>query len=193
MRYIGGGTEPALVTAETFKRQSHILEADVADDSAITFLLQAAQASVLTAANMAPAAGLYEFTWPLTGDGWRRFWFPCRPVTDLVGLAVRADGGGWVDQPLDGVQLVQSHDEPQLLLPARWPGFASGADTLRVQVTAGGDVPAQLPQAIIMLAREWQRAGIAIEDTPGAPRLSFGVTRLIRQARYTPPRMAAPC
>ena len=48
-----------------------------------------------------------------------------------------------------------------------------------------------MSQAIILLAKEWLEAGIAVEDQFQAARLSFGVQRLIRQIRYRRPHVMA--
>ncbi|WP_158963914.1 head-tail connector protein [Chachezhania sediminis] len=194
MRYIGESETPALVSVADFKSAGHIGADDVVDDAPMESLLAVAQAVVCDATGIPPAAGLYEFTWPVMGREWRRWWFPCRPVTGIVEVAVNDATGAFVAQSLDGMQLVQGYDEPQLLLPANWSGFGDDVHTIRIQATVGSDAPPpQLGQAITLIAREWHNAGILIEGEGPAPRLGFTGKRLIKQVRYARPRVAAPC
>lgn len=188
MRYIGGGAIPSAVDVTAFKRATHIADADVSDDSALEMLISAAQAVVMTATNIPPVLGEYEFTYRLWG--WRRWWFPCRPVTAITGLAVNDADGAWIDQSLDGVRLVQGEDEPQLLLPDGWPGFSDDADTIRVRATCGGSIPDQIPRVIIALAKDWFESDISAGEAVESPRIFFGARRLIKQVRYRRPAVA---
>ncbi|WP_353475524.1 hypothetical protein PVT71_18310 [Salipiger sp. H15] len=190
MRYIGEDDITPVVSVDQFINAVHGEMPDAAERSSIELLLGAAQDVVTTAANIPPAPGLYEFTYPLYG--WRRWWFPCCPVTSISALAVTDYSGAWVDQALDGVMLVQGEDEPQLLLPERWAANEAGR-TLRIQAEIGGVFPRNLWRAVVALAREWREADISVSGDIQTPRASFSVQRLIRQARYVRPNVSAGC
>lgn len=187
MRVIEQGEIAAGVELEDFKRSIHFLSEDVEDDAAPLLALQSAEAAVATATGRPLTQRRVEFV--VTRGTWRRWWFPVLPVQALVGLALDDGMGGWVDQPLEGAWIQQAHDEPQLVLGDHWAGRLVRADLLRVQADVGGaDASAKLRlrQAIILLAKEWFEAGISIENED-APRMSFGVHRLLKQARYRRP------
>jgi len=190
MRYIGDDEIPPVVSVSQFINAVHGEMPGASEQASIEMLLGAAQDVVTTAANIPPAPGLYEFTYPLYG--WRRWWFPCCPVTSLSALAVTDDNGAWVDQPLDGVMLVQGEDEPQLLLPERWSGNEAGR-TLRIRAEVGGVFPRNLWRAVVSLAREWRDADISVSGDIQPPRASFNVQRLIKQERYVRPCASAGC
>jgi hypothetical protein len=104
-------------------------------------------------------------------------------------LALHDGEGGWIDQPLDGAWVQQAHDEPQLVLGNAWAGRSASGDLLRGQARVGGadvQTKARLRQAVILLAKEWFEAGISL-DGEDVPRMSFGVHRLLKQARYRRP------
>jgi hypothetical protein len=192
MRYVGEDDIPLLVDATTFKSAVHIGSDDLADDGHLSLFLQAAQEVVSTATGIPPAPGSYEFDVAFSGGGWRRFWFPARPVTEIEAVEVTDATGAWVAQDATEVRLVDGYGEPQALLPEGWAGATAYADRLRITATAGTDnPPAQMSQAIILLAKEWLEAGIAVEDQFQAAQLSFGVQRLIRQIRYRRPHVKA--
>jgi hypothetical protein len=187
MRVIEQGVIAAGVDLEDFKRSIHFLSEDVEDDAAPLLALQSAEAAVATATGRPLTARRVEFV--VTRGAWRRWWFPVLPVQGLVGLALDDGAGGWIDQPLQGAWIQQAHDEPQLVLGPSWAGHGVGGDLIRVQADVGGaDVitKLRLRQAVILLAKEWLEAGISIEHED-APRMSFGVHRLLKQARYRRP------
>jgi len=187
MRVIETGPILPGVDLATFKASVHIALEDLDDDAALTTALEAAESlvSIATGRPLTPRA--MEFI--VTRGTWCRWWFPVLPVQELLALAVDDGAGGWTDQPLAGAWVQQQHDEPQLVVSNAWSGHSVGGDVLRVQARVGYDSvnPApQLKQAIILVAKEWFEAGIAIEgETP--PRLSFGAHRLIKQVRYRRP------
>lgn len=187
MRYIGQGAIPRVLDVADFKRSQHIRPSDVSDDENFGVLLDAAQDAVVRATNLPPASGAYECEFVLAGA--RRWWFPCRPVAAITAVAVNDEAGAWIDQPLDGVRLVRAQDEPQILIAEGWSGFtADGADSLRVQFTAGAALPPAALQAIGRLAKEWHDADIAIEGEAPASRMTMGARALIRSVRYMRPR-----
>jgi len=187
MRVIEQGVIAAGVDLEDFKRSIHFLSDDVADDAAPLLALQSAEAAVATATGRPLTERRVEFV--VKRGAWRRWWFPVLPVQGLVGLALDDGAGGWVDQSLGGAWVQQAHDEPQLVLGDDWAGHAGSGDLLRVQADVGGadqTTTARLRQAVILLAKEWLEAGISIENED-VPRMSFGVHRLMKQARYRRP------
>jgi len=187
MRVIEEGEIPAGVTLEDFKRSVHIAAEDLDDDAALSLVLEASESVVATATGRPLTPRSVEFI--VTRGSWCRWWFPVLPVEELTALAISDGAGGWLDQPLDGAWVQQSHDEPQLVLGSGWAGRAVAGDLLRIRATVGGaDVPtlARLRQAIFLLAKEWFEAGIAV-DGEQPPQLSFGVRLLMKQARYRRP------
>ncbi|GAB5433930.1 MAG: phage gp6-like head-tail connector protein [Epibacterium sp.] len=187
MRVIEQGEIPAGVALADFKRSVHIAAEDLEDDAALALLLEAAEATVASATGRPLTPRSVEFI--VTRGSWTRWWFPVLPVADLTALAISDGAGGWLEQPLEGAWLQQSHDEPQLVIGGDWAGRAISGDLLRVQATVGGaDAPtlARLRQAIFLLAKEWFEAGIAV-DGEQPPQLSFGVRLLMKQARYRRP------
>jgi hypothetical protein len=175
------------VALEDFKKSIHFLVDDPEEEAALLLAMESAEATVATATGCPLTPRLVEFV--ATRGDWRRWWFPMLPVQELVGLALDDGRGGWVDQPLDGAWVQQAHDEPQLVLGNAWAGRSAPGDLLRVQARVGGaDVQtrARLRQAVILLAKEWFEAGISL-DGEDVPRMSFGVHRLLKQARYRRP------
>lgn len=190
MRVIGAEDFAPAVSVEQFKGAVHIAAEDLQDDDTLELMLAAADDAVTTATAHPLTERDVEFI--VTLGEWRRWWFPVRPVQALIGLAVDDGNGGWTDQPLAGAQLQFAYDEPQLLLSDDWAGLIVDGDLLRVQARvgeAGGKGPRQIKPAIIQLAREWYEAGISI-DAESVPGMTFGVHRLIRQARYKRPKVS---
>lgn len=187
MRVIEEGAITAGVDLEDFKRAVHIALEDLDDDSALQLTLSAAEAAVATATGRPLTVREVEFV--AMRGAWRRWWFPVLPVQELTGLALDDGAGGWVDQPLAGAWVRQPHDEPQLVLGDVWAGHLASGDLLRVQARVGGadaQTADRLRQAVFLLAKEWFDASISFDPTE-APRMSFGVHRLIKQARYRRP------
>lgn len=191
MRYTGTSDNPLIVTAADFKNATHIRAEDIADDAAFDVILRAAQEAVLDATARPAPEGEYEFEFDYTG--WRRWWFPCAPVVSIDKVEATDEDGNWVEQSLTGTRLIQPWTEPQLLLPAT---LDASADQVRITATCGhgaARIPQKLRQAIILLAKEWQDAGITVDATDIAPRLTMGARRLISSLRYMRPHETAGC
>ncbi|MBI6628330.1 head-tail connector protein [Pontibaca salina] len=188
MKYIGAGAVPNVVSATEFRRAIPSAEICPDDDALIEMYLNAAQEVVSYASGRPLAPGEYEFT---VQGYWRRWWFPCAPVSAITGLDVMGVDGDWQEQPLDDIQLVNGAMEPQLVLPVGWGGFHDSTGEIRVQAVVGHETPPlALKQAIILLAKEWLEAGLAVGEVE-LPKLAFGITSLIRQRRYMRPRECA--
>lgn len=175
------------VVLEDFKKSIHFLVDDPDEETALQLALQSAEAAVATATGCPLTSRLVEFV--ATRGGWCRWWFPVLPVQELVGLALDDGVGGWADQSLDGAWVQQAFDEPQLVLGPAWAGRSASGDLIRIQARVGGADAQMLPrlrQAVILLAKEWFEAGIAL-DGEDVPRMSFGVHRLLKQVRYRRP------
>lgn len=190
MRYIGDTDKAQAVSAAEYRRATSVLEGDLSDDTEIDALLQAAQEAVETATGRPLAPGAYEFTVPF--PGWRRWYFPCLPVTALDDLTLfETESGDAAVQDMTGVRIVRGSDEPQLLLPSDWGGFDVEADMLRIQATigavAGSPETRTLKRAIIMVAKQWFIDGVSVGEHDAMPQLAFGALRLIKQVRYRRP------
>lgn len=161
---------PALaVSVEAFKRAVHLDGPD--DDLLIAELLAAATEVVETAARRVLMPRLVAFETP--AGRWSRWYLPIAPVIELVEISDPA------------ARLVRGFIEPALERTA-----AEGAVSLTA--LCGHEDPARIPrglcQAVILLAKEWHDAGIGPAEN--APPLSFGIQRLIRQARYARPMVS---
>ncbi|CUH68685.1 hypothetical protein TG4357_03737 [Thalassovita gelatinovora] len=188
MEYVGANPLSSVVEVAEFKESVHLPPNDSTDDAAIQALLDAAQEVVITATNR-PLAGDYRFEIPLF-PVWGVWWFPCAPVGQLLSIEAMGDDGQWQSVDLTGWRIRQAHSEPQLVTPVGWSGYTSlSADTLRVSATLGDAAGKTASAAIKLLTKEWYEAQIAAEDVPEAPRLSFGVRNLVKQARYSRPRV----
>lgn len=185
MRYIGEEAFASPVTRAEFKRAVHLMADDTDDDDLIDALILAATEVVETATRRPMLARRYEFTIP--AHGWRRWWFPVAPVTQVVGYAWRR-GAEWQELDPALVHIEQAHDEPQLVVPAGYAAPA-GVSEIRVQAVAGyaaGQVLGPLKQAVILVVKDWLEAGIALDQTEYL-RVSFGCKLLMRQYRYARP------
>ncbi|WP_407496840.1 hypothetical protein [Pseudooceanicola sp. MF1-13] len=187
MRYVDDAEKPLLVSVEAFKSAVHIMADDLVDDTHLTLFLKAAQEAVETAVHIPAAPGLYEFDIGFSGGSWRRYWFPCRPVTELAKIEVNDAAGAWVEQDMTDVRLIAPHNEPQLLLPDGWSGWSEDVDRMRITATCGGACPAQMGQAMILMVNDWLKAGIEAEERYETPIVAMGVHRLMRQVRYNRP------
>nr|WP_232013487.1 hypothetical protein [Cereibacter sphaeroides] len=162
---------PALaVSVEAFKRAVHLDGPD--DDLLIAELLAAATEVVETAVRRALMPRLVAFEIP--AGRWSRWYFPLAPVIEVVEISDPA------------ARLVRGFTEPALERPAATEGAVS------LTALCGHEDPARIPrglcQAVILLAKEWHDAGIGPAEN--APPLSFGIQRLIRQARYARPMVS---
>lgn len=172
-----------------FKRAVHLTEADTDDDALIAALLLAATEVVEAATRRITAPRSIEFVLPCAS--WRRWWFPVVPVAELTKLEYREAGGDWVELDKTQADLQCANDEPQLVIPAGFDPMALGAAEMRVTATVGTAKPhARSKQAIILIAKEWLEAGIAIEEAPRSA-LSFGPQRMLGQMKYGRPQVLA--
>lgn len=152
------------VSAAALAEQAHIDDAELPQ---LTALLVAATSVVETAANRPILRRTVEIALPEAA--WSEFWLPVAPCHGLVDAA--------------GVTLLRGFDEPRL----RRTGAAPHAVVAEVGYESAAAAPAQLLQAITLLALEWRAASITVDGQFLAPALSFGVQRLIRQVRYRRP------
>jgi uncharacterized phiE125 gp8 family phage protein len=169
-----GEIAPA-VTVANFLAATHMPAAG-GDEIAIEIALNAAEAMVTTASGRPLTVGQYRFELPA---GWSRWWVPVLPVVQVVQIEAQDDVGVWSDLALGSAILRDAYSAPLLEMePVQ-------ASRLRITVEAGYAVnaPAQLRQAIILLAKEWFDAGIAVEGQ-GKLEMNFGALRLVRQVRY---------
>jgi uncharacterized phiE125 gp8 family phage protein len=187
MRVIDDSTIVPAVSVAQFKQSIHVLAEDVDDDTVFSINLAAACELVELASNRPLSPRTVEFIIPF--NGWVRWWFPVAPVSALVEIATRNEAGVWVVHDHSEFILHQPFDEPCLEIPVGWSGVATWPSAVRVRALAGyqaTELPQTLRQAIILLAKEWFEAGIALEETQ-VPHLTFGISRLIRQRRYRRP------
>nr|WP_321509473.1 hypothetical protein [uncultured Celeribacter sp.] len=180
---------PEVVTVEDFKRATHFSGGEAGDDLQLAVLLQAARETVETASGRPLGIRDVLFT-AMIEPGARRWYFPVAPVVQLQAVEVMSEGvTSTLD--LDQMQLEAGHDEPRMVFAHGVLPVQSGA-LLRVQASvgaAGGSLRMALLQAIFLIAKEWFEAGIAVDDPPAAPRLSFGARTLLRQNRYKRPKV----
>lgn len=178
---------PQAVTRSEWKRAVHIDH--VHEDALIDAYLVAAQEVVETATRRPLLPRAVEFNWRALSSA--RWWFPVAPVQSLTAVAVQVVDGSFFDIDAGLVRLEQAHDEPQLvLLPGALDLLAEGG-LVRVRAEVGDALPrAALKQAIILLAKDWYEAGIAVEKKE-AMDVSFGCRALMRQSIYVRPREAA--
>ncbi|MBL3571792.1 hypothetical protein BV509_12275 [Rhodovulum sulfidophilum] len=175
-------TPPLGVSVEAYKRASH-WEGD-ADNSRIEACLAAAQSAVETATRrpLTPRRVCFETA---AGQG-RRWWVPVAPARDLLGVTWSGAAG---DTALDAgaARLLFPDTEPQILFAEGALAAVPEGSPLAITLSVGPDiVPPTLAQAVILIARDWLEAGIAIE-TVESPRIAFGARALIRQMRYRRP------
>lgn len=165
------------VTVEDFLAATHMPEGDAADRFAIEMALSAAEAMVTTATGRPLSERTCRFELPA---GWATWSVPVLPVSSVEMVEAQDVLGEWVELSAVAV-LRDAYSAPVVeLVPVN-------ASRLRITVKAGyveNPLP-QLRQAVILLAKEWFEAGIAVEDQ-GKLELSFGALRLIKQVRYRP-------
>lgn len=181
MRVIGSGG-PAPVTPDDFMAAVHIDEVD--DLPSLALLLASATEVVERAANRVIDTRELEITAP--SSSWSRWWLPVAPVIRIDAVEVRDETGEWLAVPPSRYRLSRGFDEPQLV---RHGTIFRGVEC-RVRVTAGHGADGgalSLKRAVILLAKEWHDADITATDMK-PDTLSFGVQRLIRQARYRRPQ-----
>ena len=184
MKLISGSAIPLAVSVEVYKRAVHILDEDVDQDSALTFYLGAAQ-DVIEAATGRPL-GVRQVEFDVPPGAWSQWWFPVAPVSKIDKVSWLDDAGDWVELSADEYRLLRPYDEPSL----RFTGSVCwGANGLQVQATVGHAISTWhrgCAQAIILTAKDWFEAGIAVEEYTQA-RLHFCAETLIKQVRYRRP------
>ncbi|BAQ69184.1 hypothetical protein NHU_02029 [Rhodovulum sulfidophilum] len=175
-------TPPPGVSVEAYKRASH-WEGD-ADDARIVACLAAAQSAVETATRrpLTPRRVCFETA---AGQG-RRWWVPVAPARELLGVTW-SDAAGDTVLDAGAARLLFADSEPQILFAEGAFAAIPSGSALAITLSVGPDiVPPTLAQAVILIARDWLDAGIAIE-TVESPRIAFGARALIRQMRYRRP------
>lgn len=189
MRYIGNEPRVVAVDATDFKSAVHIRAGDVQDDAHIAVMLAAAQQVFEDATGRPIGEGAFELTLPWAR--WRRFWFPCCPVASIDSVALVDADGEELAQPLDGIRLTRGADEPQMVIADGWAGLSVPASEIILRFTAGLDTADRrvqpMRQGIILLVKEWFDAGLSLDGTVEAARLTLGARRLVKQARYRRP------
>lgn len=188
MKILGDGLVPEAVTVADFKARVPMAEAPEFD-AGIAGQLAAATLTVEEATRRPLARRVVELRPPVTSDGWCRWWFPVAPVLSVTEVAIW-DGAAWVVLPATDWRLEAAHDEPQLMLvPAVREVY--GAAAIRVTAEVGHEViDPRLVQAVILIAHEWHLAGAGLGDAVPAVN-SFAAHALIRQVRYTRPKIVA--
>lgn len=171
------------VTAAEFREARHLPEDT---DGAFEAVLAAAEEVVTRGSGQPLTPRTMRFVVPVTG--WRRWWFPVKPVSALTQVEALDEAGQWIVQDIADARLAYDFDEPQLFLPDGWAGWADEPDQLRVTAEVGhnGSAPTGLRQAIILQAAEFYAAQIAVDEVV-TNQINFGVERLIRQSRYLRP------
>lgn len=182
----GGG-----VTVEQFRRAVGLLDGEAWLDELAADLLPAAVVAAETAARRVMVPRPFQFSCPV--GTWVRWWFPVAPVSELVKVEWRPAGGDWVEVEAGSVELQCGESEPQIALLDGLSPAALGAAEFRVAAECGSvdfPAPVQLTRAALMIAKSWMDAGLAVEASD-PPEVPFGVDRLIRQVRYSRPRVAS--
>ncbi|TMV84475.1 hypothetical protein FGG78_21700 [Thioclava sp. BHET1] len=176
------------VSLEEFKRAVHLLEDDSDDDLRITACLLAAQEVVETATRRPMLPRNVTFT--ITAGPWLRWWFPVCPVVQITGLTWLAPDGTETALDLAGTVLRNPGEEPQLQIPEGYfPESAPHAE-LRIAASVGcaaAAVPLGMKQAVLLIAKEWFDAGVALDQAVVQP-MTFAAETLIRKYRYKRPR-----
>lgn len=182
-----GAEPPQAVSLEEFKRATHFIEGDANDDAALGGYLLAAQSFVETASGRPLGVRSVRFTVaPIMGL--RRWWFPVAPVGAITSVKVFDDGVERLVDPAD-YRLAFGEDEPQLRFGAGVIGAES--EMIAIEAAVGspdGGLYLGLKQAILMIAKDWFEAGIAV-DAVDASRLVISARTLIGQVKYTRPKI----
>ncbi len=185
MKYASSQPMPLMVSPEVFRRSIHLPADSSEDNDTLELLLQSAQQLVFSATGV--VVGPLEYVFNLQCQGWSHWWFPVSAVEQVEGVRARTSTGDWEVVPASDYRLLAGAHEPQL----RYLGGRLDYEEWEVSATVGvkGGVPeaATIRQAVILIAKEWFEAQIAVEETPELPRMSFGAQRLIRQIRYKRP------
>ncbi|OLS50575.1 hypothetical protein [Rhodovulum sulfidophilum] len=179
-------TDPPLgISVEAYCRAGFGDELGQDDAAHVASCLRAAQSAVETATRrpLTPRRVRFE---TVAGQG-RRWWVPVAPARTLIGVSWTGEDVGETWLAADAARLAFAGSEPQILFaPGALAGVPDGA-ALSIVLDVGPDtVPPTLAQAVILIARDWIDAGIAVE-TVESPRIAFGARALIRQARYRRP------
>lgn len=132
-------------------------------------LIEAATAVVEAATNRPMMRRQVEIELPACE--WSVFWMPCAPVISLTDA--------------EGAELVSAFDEPRI----RRGTYDAETIVADVGYERAALVPRQLRQAVILLVKEWLETEISVGERYDAPVLSFGFHRLIKQIKYSRPRV----
>lgn len=187
------GIIPQLVDVTAFKRAVHIMADDADDDVLFAANLAGAQEVVETHTRRALTPRTLQIE--ARAVGWSRWWVPVCPVQSLTAVSVQSEDGTWQALTAASVRLESAADEPQLVFPAGFWDDALDVASVRFTFAAGyaeGLAPVSLGQAIILLAKDWFEAGIAVEKKEFLD-VSFGCRALMKQWRYARPREFAAC
>ncbi|MBR9765332.1 MAG: hypothetical protein GYB53_17880 [Rhodobacteraceae bacterium] len=178
------GEAPALaVSVEDYRRATGFIEADAEADLLIESYLRAAQEVVEAGTNRLLGRRSVRLVFDAR-PRLLRWWFPCAPVAEVTGVKlIQGAAETIIALPDLGLRMLQ--DEPQILFPL---GTVSGGPAvIEVEAVVGADrADARLQQAIILIAKDWREANIAIDQTEYT-RASFGCRALMKQARYQRP------
>ena len=179
------GDAPAnAVSVEDFRRATGFIEPDAEADALIASYLAAAQQVVEAGTNRLLGRRSLRFSFRAR-PGLLRWWFPCAPVVEVTSVKL-LQGGAETILALPDLGLRMLAEEPQILFPVGAVPAGEPA-VIEVEAEAGADaVDPRSAQAIIMIAKEWRDANIAI-DQPEAARLTFGARHLMKQNRYQRP------
>lgn len=179
-----GAVAQAVSTAD-FKRSVHLAVAETADDLLIEAYLKSAQALVEDATRQPMTARSVQFY--CRPKGWGRWFVPVAPVAAVTGAHWQSAAGGWTALSLTGLRVELAQDEPQVVWPDGWlDGIEDGA-VVRFALTAGhADLALrpQLRQAVLLIAKTWYDAGIAVDDDKAEAPQPFGARALMRQVRF---------
>ena len=173
------------VSAADFKRSVHLAVDEVADDLLINTYLQAAQNVVERATRRLFSARSVQFQ--CRPGGWGRWYVPVAPVISLTSAQWQDDTGAWVALDPGAVWVEMAAEQPQIVWPSDWLSGLSDGAPVRFTLTAGHDaltLPPQMRQAVLLMAKTWYDAGIAVEDDPAEAPQPFGARALMRQIRF---------
>lgn len=188
MKILGDGLVPEAVTVAEFKAAVPMAEAPEFD-AGIAMQIAAATLTVEEATRRPLARRVVEIRPPVTSGAWCRWWFPVAPVVEVTEVAIW-NGADWVVLPATDWRLEEAHDQPQLVLVDA-VREVYGEAAVRVTAEVGHDViDPRLKQAVILIAQEWHLAGAGLGDAMPAVN-SFAAHALIRQVRYTRPKIVA--
>lgn len=182
------GAYPQAITVSAYKRAVHIMPDQSDDDTLLEGYLRAAQMTVEKATRRPMLPRSARFATRVAG--WRRWWLPMCPVSAITAVRWQDEDGQWVTLDATAVRLETGEEEPQVVVPDGYWSAASDGAPVAVDATAGlidVDHTHPLGQAVILLARDWYLAGVALEKID-VTNVTFGARSLMKQWRYQRPR-----